>query len=183
MNLGDLQAAEAGMGRYVSTLLFALIAVSSLLAQQSERPMLAVSCTADKQSVVQGDSLSLTVSLENHGSSDVFIYRTLEWGWAGIGFTLTDEKGHAVHARKPIIPSPPPPIYDKSQLVGLAPGYFFGTRMVFHLSHYALSPGVYYIQVSYQSYYPKEEGFGLPILTFDDGEFRSNKIQIQVRPK
>lgn len=171
------------MGRFVCTLLFALIAVSSLLAQQSERPVLAVSCTVDKQSVVPGDSLNLTVSLENHGSSDVFIYRTLEWGWAGIGFTLTDEKGHVMHARKPIIPLPPPPIYDKSQLVGLAPGYFFGTRMVFHLSHYALSPGVYYVQVSYQSNYPKEEGFGLPILTFDDGEFQSKKIQIQVRAK
>jgi len=55
--------------------------------------------------------------------------------------------------------------------------------MLFHLSHYALSPGVYYLQVLYQSNYPKEEGFGLPLLTFDDGEFRSNKIQIQVRPK
>jgi hypothetical protein len=45
------------------------------------------------------------------------------------------------------------------------------------------SPGVYYLQVLYQSNYPKEEGFGLPLLTFDDGEFRSNKIQIQVRLK
>lgn len=172
------------MARFVCILLFALIAVSPLLAQQSERPVLAVSCTADKQSVVQGDSLNLTVSLENRGSSDVFIYRTLEWGCGGIGFTLIDEKGHAVHARKPInTPLPPPPIYDKSHLVGLAPGYFFGTRMFFHPSHYALSPGLYYLQVVYQSNYPKEEGFGLPLLTFDDGEFRSNKIQIQVRPK
>jgi hypothetical protein len=171
------------MGRFVCILYFALIAVTPLLAQQSERPALAFSCTADKQSVVQSDSLNLTVSLENHGSSDVFIYRTLEWGWAGIGFTLTDEKGHGVHVRKPIIPLPPPPIYDKSQLVGLAPGYFFGTHMVFRLSHYALSPGVYYLQVSYQSNYPKDEGFGLPLLTFDEGEVRSNKIQIQVRPK
>jgi hypothetical protein len=171
------------MGRFVCTLLFTLIAVSPLLAQQSERPVLAVSCTADKQSLVQGDSLNLTVTLENRGSSDVYIYRTLEWGWAGIGFTLTNEKGDVVHSQKHTIPLPPPPIYDKSQLVGLAPGYFFGTRMVFDLSHYALSPGVYYVQVSYRSNYPKEEGFGLSLLTFDDGEFRSDKIQIQVRPK
>jgi hypothetical protein len=171
------------MGRFVCTLLFTLIAVSPLLAQQSERPVLAVSCTADKQSLVQGDSLNLTVTLENRGSSDVYIYRTLEWGWAGIGFTLTNEKGDVVHPQKHTIPLPPPPLYDKSQLVGLAPGYFFGTRMVFDLSHYALSPGVYYVQVSYRSNYPKEEGFGLSLLTFDNGEFRSDKIQIQVRPK
>ena len=171
------------MRHFICPLLFALIAVSPLLAQQSERPVLAVSCIADKHSLVQGESLNLTVTLENHGSSDVFIYRTLEWGWASIGITLTDKKGHVVHGRKPNIPLPPPPIYDKSQLVGLAPGYFFGTHMVLHLSHYELSAGVYYVQVSYQSNYPKEESFGLPILTFDDGEFRSNKIQIQVRPK
>ena len=93
MSQGIDWAVEAGMGRFVCILLFALIAVSSLLAQQSERPVLAVSCTADKQSVVQGNTLNLTVSLENRGSSDVFIYGTLEWGWAGIGFILTDEKG------------------------------------------------------------------------------------------
>ena len=44
-------------------------------------------------------------------------------------------------------------------------------------------PGTYYLQVAYQSNYRKENGLGLPILTFDDGEFRSNKIQIHVRPK
>jgi hypothetical protein len=171
------------MGRFVCTLLFAFIAVSPLLGQKSERPVVAVSCTADKQSLMQGDSLNLTVTLENRGSSGVYVYRTLEWGWAGIGFTLTNEKGDVVRPQKYPIPLPPPPIYDKSQLVGLAPGYFFGTRMVFDLSHYALNPGVYYVQVSYRSNYPKEEGFGLSLLTSDDGEFRSNKIQIQVRPK
>jgi len=43
-----------------------------------------------------------------------------------------------------------------------------------------LSSGVYFIQVSYQSNYSKREGFGLPILTSEGGEFRSNKVQIQV---
>ena len=74
-------------------------------------------------------------------------------------------------------------MYDKSKFVGLAPGYFFGRRLAFDLSHYVLSPGVYYIEVSYRSNYRTESGFGLPILTFDDGEFRCNNIQIQVRPK
>jgi hypothetical protein len=171
------------MTRFVSSAFFALALASPLLGQQREKPVLYVSCIADKVNVTSGDSVSLTVSLENHGSSDVYVYRTLEWGWAGIGFTLTNNKGDVVHAKKYVTPLPPPPIYDKSQLVGLSPGYFFGTHMFFDLSAYALSPGVYFIQVSYQSNYPKEEGFGLPILTFDDGEFRSDKIQIQVSQK
>ncbi len=97
--------------------------------------------------------------------------------------------GHFVHpdrrpgnSQKHVIPLPPPPVYDKSDLVGLAPGYFFGKHLVFDLSHYKLSPGVYYVQVSYWSSYGKESGFGLPILTADDGEFRSNKVRIEVRP-
>ena len=168
------------MTRLVSSAFLALTLASPLLAQQRERPLLYVSCNADKVNVTSGDSVSLTVSLENHGSSDVYVYRTLEWGWAGIGFTLTNNKGDVVHAKKYVTPLPPPPVYDKSQLVGLSPGYFFGTHMVFHLSHYTLTPGVYFIQVSYQSNHRKEEGFGLPIVTTEDGEFRSNKIQIQV---
>lgn len=171
------------MNRLVFSAFFALTVVPTLLAQQREKPVLHLSCAADKVTVTSADSVSLTVSLENRGSSDVYIYRTLEWGWAGIGFTLTNSKGDVVHAKKYTYPLPPPPVYDKSQLVGLAPGYFFGTHMVFDFSHYTLSPGVYFIQVSYQSNYPREEGFGLPILTSEDGEFRSNRIQIQVNQK
>ena len=87
-----------------------------------------------------------------------------------------------MHPRESTIPLPPPPVYDKFQLVGLAPGYFFGTHLVFDLSRYVLSAGVYYVQISYRSNYRKEEGFGLPLLTFDDGEFRSNKIRLQISP-
>jgi hypothetical protein len=167
------------MNRLACSVFLALIVTFPLSARR-EKPVLVVSCTADKANVTPRDSVNLTVSVENRGLSDVYMYRTLEWGWAGIGFTLTDSKGDVVRGAKHTIPLPPPPIYDKSQLVGLAPGYFFGTHMVFDFSHYTLSPGVYFIQVSYQSNYPKEEGFGLPILTSADGEFRSNKIQIEV---
>ena len=170
------------MKRFFCALILVLIVVSPLFAQQRERPVLVLTCTAETGTLAQGDSVSLTVSLENRGTSDFYIYRTLEWGWAGIGYTLTNKNGDVVHPRERIIPLPPPPVYDKAKLVGLAPGYFFGTHLVFDLSRYALSPGLYYIEVSYRSNYGKESGFGLPMLTFDDGESRSNKIQIQVRP-
>ena len=130
------------MNRILRGLSFVLAIASPLSAQQQPKPVLAVSCTADKVTLAQGDSINLTIGIENRGSSDVYIYRTLEWGWAGIGFTLTNEKGDVARPEKQTVPLPPPPVYDKSQLVGLAPGYFFGTRIVFDLSHYSLNPGV-----------------------------------------
>ena len=165
------------------TAFFVIGLASPALAQQSEGPVLGVSCTADKVSYARGDTVNLTITLENRGPSEFYVYRTLEWGWAGLRFKFTDATGHRQPAPWLGIPPPPPPVSDKSQLVGLAPDYFFGTRLTFGLSRYNLKPGTYYLQVAYQSNYRKENGLGLPILTFDDGEFRSNKIQIHVRPK
>ena len=145
--------------------------------------MLRVSCTADKRSYAATDTVDLTVSLENVGPSDFYIYRNVEWGWAGLGFTLVDVKGNMVRPRQHSIPLPPPPVYDKSQLISLARGYFYGTRLDFDLTHYALEPGVYSIEVSYRSNYREEDGFGLPILTFSDGDFVSNKVQIEIHSK
>ena len=171
------------MKRFFWAVVLTLIVVSPSLAQKREKPVLVLSCTAETVTRALGGSVNLTVSIENRGSSDFYIYHTLEWGWAGIGYTLTNDKGDVVRPRERIIPLPPPPVSDKSKLVGLAPGYFFGTHLAFDLSRYVLSPGFYYVEVSYRSNYGMESGFGLPMLTFDDGEFRCNKIQIQVRPK
>jgi hypothetical protein len=173
------------MRRLFGLVLFAVLTGSiSLFAQQEERPALAVSCLADRSSYTAGDSVKLTITLENRGSSDFYVYRTIEWGWAGVRFRLTDAAGNIVPepgGNRP--PLPTPPIYDKSDLVGLAPGYFFGTHLRIDLARYKLHPGVYYIQVAYQSDHPHEEGFGLPIVTMADGAFLSNKVQFEVRPR
>jgi hypothetical protein len=171
------------MKRLFCAVFLTLIAVSPLLAQKREKRVLVLSCTADAITLAQGDSVNLTVTIENRGSSDFYVYHTLEWGWAGIGYKLTNDKGDIVRPRERVIPLPPPPVTDKSKLVGLAPGYFFGTHLDFDLSRYLLSPGIYYVEVSYQSKYGTESGFGLPMLTPDDGEFRCKEIQIQVHPK
>jgi len=168
------------MQRFVWAVLFTLTFTSELSAQQPTPKKLTVACAADKAIFSPSDSVNLTVSLENRGSSDVYIYRTLEWVWAGVGYRLTNDRGDVLQPRERIVPLPPLPLYDKSDLVGLHPGYFFGTPLVFDLSHYKLSPGVYYVQVLFWSNYHKEDGFGLPIFTFDDGEFPSNKVRIEV---
>jgi hypothetical protein len=173
------------MRRSFGLVLFVVLPVStSLFAQQDERPALSVTCSADRPSYAPNDTVKLTLTLENRGSSDFYVYRTVEWGWAGVRFRLTDAAGNSVPepgGNRPSLPTPP--IYDKSQLVGLAPGYFFGTHLRIGLFRYKLNPGVYYIQVAYQSNHPHEEGFGLPIVTMADGAFLSNKVQIEVRPR
>jgi hypothetical protein len=93
-------------------------------AQQEGRPVLGVSCSVHKESYTPRDSLNLTVTLENRGWSVFYVYRTLEWGWAGLRFRLTDASGNIVPEPSHLIPPPPGPVYDKSQLVGLSPAYF-----------------------------------------------------------
>lgn len=172
------------MRRLFGFVLFAVLPVStSLFARQEERPALSVSCSANRSSYAPKDTVNLTLTLENRGSSDFYVYRTLEWGWAGVRFRLTDAAGHTVPEPSSAPSLPAPPIYDKSDLVGLAPGYFFGTHLRIDLSRYQLNSGVYYIQVAYQSNHPHEEGFGLPTITMADGAFFSNKVQIDVRPR
>lgn len=169
------------MRRFACIVIIAALAVGPSLAQEKTRPVLYVSCTADKASYGPSEKVDLTISLENLGQSDVYIFRTLEWGWAGIGFTLSDATGQIVRPRKLTYPLPPPPVHDKSQLVGLHPGYFFGAHLPFDLAHYDLRPGSYFLGVSYQSNYREKDGFGLPLLTFADGKFESKKVHILVR--
>ena len=171
------------MQRFSRAVLVTVLAVGSLYGQAKNKPLLRVSCASDKDSYSANDAVGLTVTLENIGSPDFYIYRNVEWGWAGIGFKLLDAKGNAVRPKQYIVPLPPPPIYDKSQLVSLARGYFYGTHLTFDLTHFAVDPGVYSIEVSYQSNYREDEAFGLPILAFADGEFVSNKVPIPIRSK
>lgn len=171
------------MRRFVCMVFILCLATASLYGREKTSRSLRVSCSSDKHSYAANDAVDLTITLENVGSTDLYIYRNLEWGWAGIGFKLFDVKGNVVPSKHASIPPPPPPVYDKTQLVSLAQGYFYGTHLAFDLTHYALEPGVYSVEVSYRSNYQENSGFGLPILTFADGEFLSNRVLIQIHAK
>jgi hypothetical protein len=80
-----------------------------------------------------------------------------------------------------IAPLPPPPMRDRSELVELEPGYFYGRHLKLALSDYDLKPGQYFVAFKYRSNYHAEDGFGLPILTWDDGEIAANKVEISIR--
>jgi len=158
------------------------LAVTFAVAQGPKKPALVAACMDQKTSYTPAGTVSLTVTIENRGTSTFYIYRPLEWGWTGLWFRLLDARGNPVQLKQPVTaPLPPPPLGDKSQLVGLEPGYFYGRHLDFTLSDYDLKPGTYFIGFKYQSYYHERDGFGLPILTWDDGEIVGNKIEISIR--
>jgi hypothetical protein len=167
----------------VCNLLLVLLILSSPGRTATSSPKLQVFCSVQPSSSVANDSVDLSITLENVGTSDIYLYRTLEWGWAGVRFRLTNSDGKVIELRNWTVPPPPPPVYKKENFVGIAPTYFYGTHMQISLrEYYDLKPGIYYLQISYRSNYRTEDGFGLPILTAQDGDFLSNKVRIEIPP-
>ena len=162
-------------------LLVVLLFLSSAVAQQKSSSKLQVFCSLEPSSSNTKDSVDLTLSFENVGTSDIYVYRTIDWGWAGVRFRVTNSDGTVIELRNWTVPPPPSPLYGKESLVGIAPTYFYGTHMHVKLrEYYDLKPGIYYLQISYRSNYRTEDGFGLPILTFQDGDFLSNKVRFEI---
>lgn len=164
---------------------FVLLVAACGFAQEPKKAVLIIARVDQKNSYTRTETVNLTVTIENRGTSPFYIYHPLEWGWTGLWFGMLDANGNRVRLKQPIVPLPPPPLGDKSELVSklveLEPGYFYGKHIDFALSDYDLKSGMYSIAFMYHSYYNKSDGFGLPILTWDDGEIVSNKIQVSIR--
>ena len=161
---------------------FSTLMVTFAVAQGPRKPALIVACLNQKASYTPTDIVHLTITIENRGTSRFYLYQPLEWGWTGLWFGLLDGTGNVIRPKQPAIaPLPPPPLHDKSDLVDLEPGYFYGRELNFALRNYHLKPGTYSIAVAYRSNYDADDGFGLPILTRDDGEIVGNKIEFAVR--
>jgi hypothetical protein len=161
---------------------FVSLMVTLGVAQGPKKPALIAACMDQKASYAPTETVNLTVTIENRGTSTFYVYRPLEWGWTGLWFDLVDVTGNPIRPKQPVNePLPPLPLGDKSELVGLEPGYFYGRHLEFALSDYHLKPGTYFIAFMYHSYYHERDGLGLPILTWDDGEIVGNKIAISVR--
>jgi hypothetical protein len=161
---------------------FAFLVVTVCPGQAPRKPILLAACADQRTSYAPTDTVDLTVTIENGGTTSFYIFRPLEWGWTGLWWGLSDAANNPVRLKHPVLaPLPPPPLRDKSELIELEPGYFYGRQLRLALSDYHLNAGKYFIWFRYGSSYHTEEGFGLPILTSDDGEIVANKIEISVR--
>jgi hypothetical protein len=120
--------------------------------------------------------------IENRGASPFYVYEPLEGGWTGLWFGILDTTGKPVRPKRPILaPPPPPPLKDKSELIELDEGYFYGRHLDLGLGDFDLKHGKYFIAVKYRGEYSKADGFGLPLLSREDGEAVADKIEIFVR--
>jgi hypothetical protein len=167
--------------RFGLGLCFASLLVTVGLAQGPKNPMLVATCVNQKASYAPAETVELMVTIENRGASSFCVYRPLEWGWSGLWRGLLDATGRPVRPKRPVVAAlPPPPLADRSQLVELEPGYFYGRQLKLALSDYDLKPGAYFVAFKYRSNYHAEDGFGLPILTWDDGEIVSNNVEFSI---
>jgi hypothetical protein len=161
---------------------FALLVATCGVAQNPKEPALVVACVDTRASYAPSETVHLTVAVENRGTSPFYVYRPLEWGWTGLWFGVLDATGKPVRPKQPLIaPLPPPPLSDRSELVEVDPGYFYGRHLDFALSAYDLNPGTYFIAFKYRSEYHQSDGFGLPMLSWEDGEIVAHRIEFFVR--
>jgi hypothetical protein len=161
---------------------FASFVVAAGLAQGPRKPVLVAECVKQQPFYAPTGAVDVTVTIENGGTTSFYVYRPLEWGWTGLWWGLSDAANKPVRLKHPLTaPLPPPPLGDKSELVELEPAYFYGRRIRVALSDFDLKPGTYFIWFKYRSNYRADEGFGLPILSSDDGEIVANTIKISVR--
>lgn len=102
---------------------FVSLLVTLDVAQGPKTPALVVACVDQKASYAPAETVNMTVTIQNRGTSRFYFYRPLEWGWTGLWFGLVDATGNRVPPKAPFVHSlPPPPLRDKSELVGLEPG-------------------------------------------------------------
>lgn len=151
-----------------------------------KRPRLVIALTADKVVYRSKDDIKLTVMVKNdHVSDDVFIYGDMGFGYSA-SFTLfrRDAKGREVPTRFiDDYRGNPPNLDDPHTFVKLSSGTFLGIG--YETSIYNLhleKPGKYKLWVEYHSPISKSEVRVTPFWSSEDGNVKSNVLEISVRP-
>lgn len=153
---------------------------------KEKRPQLVVELISDKAVYRSKEDISLKVMVTNDGLvDDLFIYGELGFGYAA-SFTLfrRDAKGREVPTR--FIDDSrgnPPNLRDPNTFVKLCPGHFLG--ITYETSIYNLNldrPGKYRLWVEYHSPITKSEAKLTSFWGSEDGNVRSNVLEIVVRP-
>ena len=153
---------------------------------RDRRPKLSVELTADKTVYRRKDDITFKVMLINDDlTADVFIYGELGFGYrASLSLFRQNAKGQEVPTRF-IDDSAgnPPDLNDPNTFVKLIPGQFLGTS--YESSIYNLNleaPGTYKIWVEYHSPIAKAGVKVVPFWGTEDGNLKSNVLEIVVRP-
>lgn len=155
-------------------------------ALKEKQPRLVVDLIADKAVYRPKEDISLKVLVTNDGLlDDLFIYGELGFGYAA-SLTLfrRDAKGREVPTRFiDDFRGNPPNLSDPNTFVKLSPGHFLG--ITYETSIYNLNldhPGKYRLWVEYHSPIAKSEAKLASFWGSEDGNVKSNVLEIVVRP-
>jgi hypothetical protein len=155
-------------------------------APQQKRPTLIVELSADKAVFKPKEDITLKVTVANDAlQDDVFIYGELGFGYSA-SFTLFRRDAHGQEVPTRFIDDSrgnPPNLNDPNTFVRLSPGHFLGTS--YESSIYNLNlekPGKYRLWVEYHSPISKSEVKVAPFWGSEDGNVKSNVLEISVRP-
>jgi hypothetical protein len=127
------------------------------------------------------DSLTIEVSLLNRGAEPIVIYDLLKWGYSGgLVLRLYDAVGSEVHRSAYdddlIVPST---LRNPEAFVVLQPLQFLGVVRTDRALDLVRKPGLYHLQILYQSPIPKKYRNGsLPFLARECGSISSNRIPV-----
>ena len=176
---------------FVITLLAPVVTHTSIVngqqtPQKQKRPRLVVELTADKVVYRPKDDINLKVIVKNDEvSDDVFIYGDMGFGYSA-SFTLfrRDAKGREVPTRFiDDYRGNPPNLDDPHTFVKLSSGTFLGVGYENSIYNLHLEkPGKYTIWVEYHSPISKSETKIAPFWGSEDGNVKSNVLEILVRP-
>jgi hypothetical protein len=144
-----------------------------------------VGLTSDKKVYRPKDDLNLTVTVKNDEvSGDVFIYGDMGFGYSA-SFTLfrRDAQGREVPTRFiDDYRGNPPNLDDPYTFVKLSSGTFIGIGYENSIYNLHLEkPGKYRIWVEYHSPISQSEARVTPFWGSEDGNVKSNVIEILVR--
>ena len=148
--------------------------------------MLIVELNADKAVYRPKEHITLKVMVTNDALvDDVFIYGDLGFGYYA-SFTLFRHDAHGREVPTRFVDDSrgnPPSLSDPNTFVKLSPGHFLGIS--YESSIYNLNlerPGKYRIWVEYHSPIAKSEAKISPFWSAEDGNVKSNVLEILIRP-
>jgi hypothetical protein len=147
---------------------------------------LEVALASNKRRYNRNDDINLEVKLTNtHGTKDIFIYGTLEFGVRGsLMLYYRDAKGNEVPTQFfPEALTLPPKPDDTSAFVKLRPDHFLGTyyRPSIRMLN-MVRPGRYTMWVEYHSPIPAANASVSPFWGSEKETIKSNVLTIEVLP-
>lgn len=144
---------------------------------------LEISLTVNKRKYRKSEMIKLQVMLINSGYKDVYVFRTLQWGSAGLLLHLRDISGKEIEPRAYPDDLTRESPDDQTAFVKLPPLQFLGINSVSGLKFLNLTkPGKYSIYVEYNSPFSMSEVKLSPFWGKDSGTLKSNLVHIEVLP-